>query len=153
MKYENIESMYEHYGSVSATARALGVDYSTLRYHMVKKGIPLKATGYKAPRTKQVAKGTEHHNWKGGAYEANGYILEYAPDHPKAKARKGYVPQHRLIMEKCLGRRLKSDELVHHKNGDCKDNRVDNLEIMDRSGHIRHHKQTAKRDSNGRFTI
>ena len=153
MKYKNIESLYEQHGSVLATARVLGVGYSTLRYHMTKQGIPIKRTGYKAPRTKQVDSGAKHHNWRGGTYSANGYIFEYAPSHPEAKSRKGYVLQHRLIMERHMGRKLNQNELVHHKNGDTKDNRIGNLEVMSRPGHVRHHKKEAKRDEKGRFTI
>ena len=57
-----------------------------------------------------------------------GYMLVSAPDHPEAD-RAGKVAEHRLVMEKQLGRYLVSGEHVHHRNGVRTDNRPDNLEL------------------------
>ena len=47
--------------------------------------------------------------------------------------------EHRIVIEEMLGRPLRSDEIVHHKNKDVRDNRPENLEVMTRSEHARLH--------------
>lgn len=48
---------------------------------------------------------------------------------------------HRHLMEQLVGRELLWDEVVHHKNGNKLDNRIENLEIMSRAEHQKHHNQ------------
>jgi hypothetical protein len=49
------------------------------------------------------------------------------------------VRLHRHIMEEKIGRKLKRNEIVHHINGDKHDNRIENLEIISQSEHIKKH--------------
>lgn len=74
-------------------------------------------------------KGSDHVNWKGGRHPTtHKYISRHAPDHPHA-SKKGYVPEHHLVMEEHLGGYLLPHETVHHKNNQRDDNRLENLEL------------------------
>lgn len=86
----------------------------------------------------------------GYKFTEDGYVLIHRPDHPDADA-SGYVREHRLVMEKKIGRRLRPDEDVHHKNEARADNIGSNLELTTRSPHLRHHSKTRGRRPDGSF--
>lgn len=68
----------------------------------------------------------------------DGYIAIYYPTHPMSNS-EGYVMKHRLIMSQFLKRNLDCDEVVHHKNKNKKDNRIENLMILTKSEHASLH--------------
>lgn len=75
------------------------------------------------------AKGSKSIGWRGGRTKSStGYVLVQQPLHPAAQ-RDGYVPEHRLVMERILRRYLRPEETVHHINGRRDDNRPENLEL------------------------
>ena len=68
----------------------------------------------------------------------NGYIVVRCPGHPQAGSC-GQVYEHRMVMERHLGRFLRPGEVVHHKNEDTTDNRIENLELTNHVEHQRLH--------------
>lgn len=76
--------------------------------------------------------GPASRSYKGGRNKTRtGYINILVGS---AGGRPIYVLEHRLVMEKALGRKLRPGETVHHRNGVRDDNRVSNLELW----HSRH---------------
>lgn len=74
--------------------------------------------------------------WNGGIYINRGYRKLLRPNHPNADI-DGYVLEHRLVMEKSIGRLLTKDEEVHHINGNKTDNRIENLQLLSKTQHRR----------------
>lgn len=81
--------------------------------------------------------GKNHPAWKGGrVLSVYGYVLIYAPHHPNNFS--NYYFEHRIVMEKHLGRYLNKKEVVHHINAIKTDNRLINLKLFKSSGeHLR----------------
>jgi hypothetical protein len=93
-------------------------------------------------RNSKGKKGILAHGWKGGRIYERGYKMILVDDHPNAVLKGGglkYVREHRIVMEKHIGRLLTKDEVVHHKNGNTLDNRIENLELMTNSQHCSMH--------------
>ena len=51
-----------------------------------------------------------------------------------------YEAEHRLVMEKSLGRTLQKHEHIHHLNEDKTDNRVENMILVNRPEHMKIHR-------------
>lgn len=82
-------------------------------------------------------KGPDHPMWRGGKrINTQGYVCIWNPSHPFSDKR-GCVREHRLVVEKHLGRYLKPEEVIHHINHNRQDNRLDNLQILSKEEHDR----------------
>ena len=72
-------------------------------------------------------KHTGRKHWKGGKpLDSKGYRLVYNPLHPY-RNKWNYVLEHRIVMEHSIGRYLKPEERVGHKDGNKLNNDISNL--------------------------
>lgn len=88
--------------------------------------------------------GPKSATWKGGRYLSNGYVMVKLNTLQQAEQTlfrsmasrndHSYIPEHRLVMARSLGRALLPTEIVHHHNGVKDDNRLDNLELHESNG-------------------
>lgn len=86
------------------------------------------------------AKGSRNGRWTGGVIsDGHGRVVVYSPQHPYPNHCGTHVYRYRLVMEKHLGRFLLPTEIVHHKNGIVSDDRLENLEMMSQSDHLKSH--------------
>lgn len=77
----------------------------------------------------QSIRGKGHPLWQGGRITTTGgYVALKNHEHPNAWPN-GYVFEHIAVMSAHLGRAIRKNETVHHKNGIKTDNRLENLEL------------------------
>ena len=75
-------------------------------------------------------------------------------DHPRAKRKGYYVFEHILVVEKHIGRYLKiGKEVVHHINGNIKDNRLKNLVVITPRKHSQLHYPEYRKNGFGFFKM
>lgn len=94
----------------------------------IKRSLALKGRKKSSEHVRNISLakiGSNNPQWKGGRTVRDGYVLIKMREHPSAVG--GYVREHRLVMEKHIGRYLSVGEIVHHVNGITTDNRIENL--------------------------
>ena len=65
----------------------------------------------------------------------------------------GFVREHVKVMQDHIGRAIKQNECVHHKDGNKKNNNLENLELMNHGEHTRDHHLGKKRSEKARANI
>lgn len=117
---DRLRELHAQRMSCREIAEVFGCQEEAIRMRLIELGLE---------RLPAKARPEKNYFWQGGySVDEEGYILEKRPDHPQATAG-GYVRQHRLVMEKTLGRYLTPEEVVDHKNRDTSDNDPGNLEL------------------------
>ena len=126
---EEMVLQYAEGESTTAIGSRFGINAVTVAAHLKRAGVPLRAPGFRH--------GEEHHAWKGGrTIDSFGYVhLRIYKDDPffcmGSERAEGYayVLEHRYVMARHLGRPLRDDETVHHKDGDRQHNKLANLQL------------------------
>lgn len=98
-------------------------------------------TAWQRKHAKHLSRGHKkesHHKWKPQGtrrlqHNGNGVYYWFV------KVNDVWIGEHRHIMQKILNRTLHKDEHVHHKNHDTLNNSPDNLCVLSRSEHTKHH--------------
>lgn len=103
--------------------RETGAKATTIRKFLLRNGFegpfPTSKTGAKCRA------------WKGGVrMSKDGYREVLSRDHPNCRKHTKYVLEHRLVMEKMIGRYLDPKEVVHHKDGNRLNNDPSNLQLF-----------------------
>lgn len=113
-------------------------------------GVPVDQIHDGRGRHGNHARGRANGKWNGGRMlSSHGYVLvKVGRSHPLAFGT-GYAYEHDLVWVTAHGP-LPLGHLVHHKNGDKTDNRLENLEALTREEHGRHHIEERPRDAAGR---
>ena len=79
--------------------------------------------------------------WKGGRRgNGKGYTRIMVDNHPNSDER-GYVWEHRIVVEKSIKRFLTKDEVIHHKDCNPTNNHIDNLCVMLKGDHMAMHRK------------
>lgn len=118
--------------SIAEIAEMLGTTHKRVKTRMHKYDMPRRPVG--APN------GARNPAYQGGRKVClDGYVLVSAPaDHPFARERKDrkskYILEHRLVMERTLGRYLMPTEVVDHIDGLTLHNAPENLQLFESNG-------------------
>ena len=141
-----IEELYNKPGfTTRRAAKALGCSYRYIEKLLTAYGLSIPVRR----KIKKIAIPSfrDYDRWLNEGRRVNivdsPYIHVYVPEHPNTPSNRSML-EHRLIVERKIGRLLESYEVVHHRNGIKTDNRLENLEVLTREEHSRAHLTAVK---------
>lgn len=114
--------------TMAELAVAYGVSRPTIAKSLAKSGVERRPAKQRSGRMS----GGRNPAWRGGRRQrADGYWLVWTAN--------GERLEHRVIVEQAIGRALKDEEIVHHRDGDRSNNNPANLAVMSQSDHAALH--------------
>ena len=117
-----------------ACSRACQAKIANTGKHSWNKGKELHYTVWNKGKENPLIAMEKHPNWKGGRTHT---VQGYTTIRERSRVSK---LEHRLVMEQHIGRKLTKEEVVHHIDGDRKNNQISNLMLFkNNSEHIKHH--------------
>ena len=124
-----LASMYANGETLTEIARHFGVSVQPVKRILRESGVRMR----KPAKRPGVGIGSDNPAWKGGRrVRKDDYVMVWTPG--------GDRLEHRVIMEKAIGRPLLDAEIVHHKDGNRSNNVLENLELFgSQSEHALHH--------------
>jgi len=137
-KYSNKDQKYCS-NKCSAMARAnkktIKCDYCGKEFERILSAINKRQKHYCSNECCYLDKaGKERNKPSNGIIMQEGYVfLHQKPNQYKAK--------HRIVMEQHLGRKLSSNEIVHHIDGNKTNNDISNLVLVTRAEHVNIHRK------------
>jgi transposase len=126
---QDMAQLYQSGWSQQAVADKYGTTADMVCHYFRRAGIQCRPAGFQT--------GENHVGWVGGRITlSTGYVaVRIYPEDPyfsmavqKADGA-SYVLENRYVMAKKLGRPLRDDETVHHKDGNKQNNKEDNLQL------------------------
>ena len=163
---EDMQQLYESGHSLQAIANMSGVHRNTVRNRLIALGV---ARRNRAEHFKGAPKSAEHRKKisasmkkaHGNFPRTDEWRLKVSQGRRQTGLRNGtphtfdlkygYIKESRLVMARMIGRALRQDEHVHHRDGDPFNNRPENLELLTPSAHLKIHAAQWPRDSKGRY--
>jgi hypothetical protein len=141
--------------TITKIADCVGVHYATIHKHLKvrytsefrrsrkTKNYATSKTGDKNPMWGKF--GSLHHGYIGDCDDGRGYQLILKPDWFTGREHSKHIYKHHFVMCQFLGiTQIPDGFVVHHIDGDKKNNSIDNLSLMTKSAHSTLHQRYLK---------